>query len=165
MVRPFAPCAVLAALIALTGSPVLAGTARTVRASRQGDQNTPPRQAPPEARPAREVVTPSGLRYLDLVAGEGAEAAKGKAVDILYTGWLEDGTQFDASQDPTKPFTFRVEIDEVIRGWHEGVAGMKVGGRRRLVIPPDLGYGKQGAGGVVPPNATLIFEIELLDVR
>lgn len=161
MYRSFAPCALLAALIALAGSPVWAGSGRTARVSRQGDQNIPPQQD----RAAREVVTRSGLRYLDLQPGTGAEAREGKTVDVLYTGWLEDGTQFDASQDATRPFTFRIGIDEVIRGWHEGIAGMKVGGRRRLVIPPDLGYGKQGAGGVVPPNATLVFEVELLDVR
>ena len=164
MNRSFAPCAVLAALIALTASPAGAATAR----ARQGDQNTPPPAAgqPVEpGRPAREVLTRSGLRYLDLVPGEGKEATTGKTVDILYTGWLEDGIQFDASQDPTHPFTFRIDIDEVIKGWHEGIKGMKVGGRRKLVIPAELGYGKQGAGGVVPPNATLVFEIELLDVR
>lgn len=169
MVRPFVPCALLAAAIALAGSPAWSGPARTARASRQVDQATPtpppPTPVVEDARAGREVVTRSGLRYLDLVTGQGDEAAKGKTVDVLYTGWLEDGTRFDASQDPTRPFTFRIDIDEVIRGWHEGIAGMKVGGRRRLVIPPELGYGKQGAGGVVPPNATLIFEIELLDVR
>ena len=164
MNRPFAPCAVLAALSALTASPAGAATAR----ARQGDQNTPPPAAgqPGEpGRPAREVLTRSGLRYLDLVPGQGKEATTGKTVDILYTGWLEDGIQFDASQDPTHPFTFRIDIDEVIKGWHEGVKGMRVGGRRKLVIPAELGYGKQGAGGVVPPNATLVFEVELLDVR
>ena len=167
MHRPFASCALLAALLALTGSPAGA------RPTRQDKSATPPPAANQEgsqqdgnqARPAREIVTRSGLRYLDLQLGQGAEAAEGKAVDILYTGWLEDGTQFDASQDPTHPFTFRIGIDEVIKGWHEGITGMKVGGRRRLVIPAELGYGKQGAGGVVPPNATLVFEVELLDVR
>lgn len=170
MNRPFAPCAVLAALIALAGSPAGAAATR----ARQGDQNTPPPAAGQPGQPgqpaetgraAREVRTRSGLRYLDLVPGEGKEATTGRTVDILYTGWLEDGIQFDASQDPTHPFTFRIDIDEVIQGWHEGVKGMRVGGRRKLVIPPELGYGKQGAGGVVPPNATLVFEIELLDVR
>lgn len=162
MYRPFASRALLAVLLALTGWAAEAG----VRPARQGDRNTTPTPAPAEPeRPGREVVTRSGLRYLDLQPGQGAEAAEGKAVDILYTGWLEDGAQFDASQDPTHPFTFRIGIDEVIKGWHEGIAGMKVGGRRRLVIPAELGYGKQGAGGVVPPNATLVFEVELLDVR
>jgi FKBP-type peptidyl-prolyl cis-trans isomerase FkpA len=115
--------------------------------------------------PAREVVTPSGLRYMDLKVGEGTEAGEGKTVEVHYIGWLEDGKKFDSSQDPSHPFTFRIGIDEVIKGWHEGIAGMKVGGKRRLVIPPDLGYGKQGAGGVIPPNATLVFEVELVNVR
>lgn len=169
MYRPFASRALLAVLLALTGGwAAEAG----VRPARQGDRNTTPPPAPPaagpevnQARPAREVVTRSGLRYLDLHPGQGTEATEGRAVDILYTGWLDNGIQFDASQDPTHPFTFRIGIDEVIKGWHEGITGMKVGGRRRLVIPAELGYGKQGAGGVVPPNATLVFEVELLDVR
>lgn len=175
MQRPFAPCALLAAVLALTGSPAGASGARGASPARQGDRSaTPPparsvnkegSQGGNKERPAREVVTRSGLRYLDLHPGHGVEAAAGKTVDILYTGWLEDGTRFDASQDPTHPFTFRLGIDEVIKGWHEGIAGMKAGGRRRLVIPAELGYGKQGAGGVVPPSATLVFEIELLDVR
>ncbi len=155
MHRPFAPCALLTALLALTGSP--AGAAGASQEGNQQEEN--------KERPSREIVTRSGLRYLDLHPGQGTEATASKTVDILYTGWLEDGTQFDASQDPTHPFTFRIGIDEVVKGWHEGITGMKVGGRRRLVIPADLGYGKQGAGGVVPPNATLVFEIELLEVR
>lgn len=165
MYRPFASRALLAVLLALAG--LSAGAAEAgVRPARQGGRNATPPPAPAEPeRMAQEVVTRSGLRYLELQPGQGTEATAGKTVDILYTGWLEDGTQFDASQDPTHPFTFRIGIDEVIKGWHEGITGMKVGGRRRLVIPAELGYGKQGAGGVVPPNATLVFEVELLDVR
>jgi FKBP-type peptidyl-prolyl cis-trans isomerase len=112
----------------------------------------------------KEIVTKTGLRYADLKVGDGAEAQPGKTVDVDYTGWLEDGTKFDAS-DRSKPLTFRIGIDEVIQGWHEGITGMRVGGRRRLVIPPELGYGKQGAGEVIPRNATLVYEVELLDVR
>jgi FKBP-type peptidyl-prolyl cis-trans isomerase len=112
----------------------------------------------------KEIVTKTGLRYADLKVGEGAEAQPGKTVDVDYTGWLKDGTKFDAS-DRSKPFTFRIGIDEVIQGWHEGITGMRVGGKRRLVIPPELGYGKQGAGEVIPRNATLIYEVELLGVR
>ncbi|HEX3129286.1 MAG TPA: FKBP-type peptidyl-prolyl cis-trans isomerase [Thermoanaerobaculia bacterium] len=124
------------------------------------------RQAGPEATPAgKEVVTSSGLRYIDEKVGSGAEAGPGKTVEVLYTGWLEDKTTFDSSLDPNHPFRFRIGIDEVIQGWHEGITGMKAGGKRRLIVPPDLGYGSQGAGRVVPGNATLVFEVELLAVK
>jgi FKBP-type peptidyl-prolyl cis-trans isomerase len=113
----------------------------------------------------QEITTPSGLRYTDLVNGQGDEARPGKTVDVHYTGWLENGTKFDSSLDRGRPFSFGLGGGQVIRGWDEGVAGMKVGGKRRLTIPADLGYGARGAGGVIPPNATLIFEVELLGVR
>ena len=112
-----------------------------------------------------EITTASGLRYTDLATGDGAEAVPGKTVDVHYTGWLENGTKFDSSLDRRQPFSFALGGGQVIRGWDEGVAGMKVGGKRRLVIPSSLGYGARGAGGVIPPNATLIFEVELLRVR
>jgi FKBP-type peptidyl-prolyl cis-trans isomerase FkpA len=112
-----------------------------------------------------EVVAASGLKYVDLEVGQGAEAQAGKVVEVHYTGWLENGTKFDSSLDRRQPFSFHLGAGEVIKGWDEGVAGMKVGGRRRLVIPAHLGYGQRGAGGVIPPNATLIFEVELLGVR
>jgi FKBP-type peptidyl-prolyl cis-trans isomerase len=113
-------------------------------------------------------TTPSGLQYEDTVAGAGAEAAKGNQVSVHYTGWLYTngvaGAKFDSSKDRGQPFRFSLGGGQVIRGWDEGVAGMKVGGTRRLVIPPELGYGVRGAGGVIPPNATLLFEVELLAV-
>ena len=113
-------------------------------------------------------TTPSGLQYEDTIAGSGAEAAKGNLVSVHYTGWLYTsgtaGAQFDSSKDRGQPFKFSLGGGQVIRGWDEGVAGMKVGGTRRLVIPPEMGYGARGAGGVIPPNATLLFEIELLSV-
>lgn len=113
-------------------------------------------------------TTPSGLQYEDTVTGSGAEAAKGNNVAVHYTGWLYNngvaGAKFDSSKDRGQPFRFSLGGGQVIRGWDEGVAGMKVGGTRRLVIPPDLGYGTRGAGGVIPPNATLLFEVELLAV-
>jgi FKBP-type peptidyl-prolyl cis-trans isomerase FkpA len=109
-------------------------------------------------------TTPNGLTYQDLTEGAGAEAAKGMQVSVHYTGWLMDGTKFDSSKDRNQPFDFPLGAGQVIRGWDEGVAGMKVGGTRKLTIPPSLGYGARGAGGVIPPNATLVFEVELLGV-
>jgi len=108
---------------------------------------------------------PDGLRYTDDQVGTGSEAQAGKTVSVHYTGWLLDGTKFDSSKDRNQPFSFPLGRGQVIKGWDEGVAGMKVGGKRTLVIPPDLGYGARGAGGVIPPNATLKFEVELLDVK
>jgi peptidylprolyl isomerase len=109
--------------------------------------------------------TASGLRYRDDVEGTGQEARRGDQVVVHYTGTLENGRKFDSSRDRNKPFEFALGTGTVIRGWDEGVAGMKVGGRRTLVIPPDLGYGARGAGGVIPPNSTLVFDVELIDVR
>jgi FKBP-type peptidyl-prolyl cis-trans isomerase FkpA len=110
-------------------------------------------------------ITDSGLKVEELVEGDGAIAAAGKQVVVHYTGWLTDGRKFDSSHDRAEPFDFALGRGHVIRGWDEGVAGMKVGGRRRLTIPPQLGYGARGAGGVIPPNATLVFEVELLEIR
>ena len=106
----------------------------------------------------------SGLQYDDLQEGSGAVAAAGKTVEVHYTGWLKDGTKFDSSLGRGKPFSFKLGAGQVIQGWDEGVAGMKVGGKRKLVIPPALGYGAHGAGGAIPPNAELTFEVELLRV-
>ncbi len=110
-------------------------------------------------------TTPSGLQYDDEVVGTGTEATAGRSVRVHYTGWLTDGTKFDSSRDRNQPFDFHLGAGRVIKGWDEGVAGMKVGGKRKLTIPPDLGYGARGAGGVIPPNATLVFDVELLDVH
>ncbi|AGW91478.1 MULTISPECIES: FKBP-type peptidyl-prolyl cis-trans isomerase [Cupriavidus] len=113
-------------------------------------------------------TTPSGLQYEDTTVGSGAEATAGNHVTVHYTGWLYEngqaGRKFDSSKDRNDPFVFPLGAGHVIRGWDEGVQGMKVGGVRRLVIPADLGYGARGAGGVIPPNATLLFEVELLAV-
>lgn len=115
------------------------------------------------------TTTPSGLQYDDVVVGSGAEAKAGQNVTVHYTGWLRNddgskGAKFDSSKDRNDPFEFALGAGMVIRGWDEGVQGMKVGGTRQLVIPADLGYGARGAGGVIPPNATLIFDVELLGV-
>ena len=110
------------------------------------------------------ITTESGLQYEELTEGTGAEAAAGQTVSVHYTGWLTDGQKFDSSKDRNQPFEFSLGAGMVIRGWDEGVQGMKVGGVRKLTSPPELGYGARGAGGVIPPNATLVFEVELLDV-
>jgi len=114
---------------------------------------------------AQEVTTPSGLKYNDDKVGDGASPSQGQRVSVHYTGWLTDGTKFDSSRDRGQPFQFTIGRGEVIKGWDEGVASMKVGGKRKLTIPPELGYGARGAGGVIPPNATLVFDVELLDVK
>ncbi len=112
-----------------------------------------------------ETTTASGLKYTDVKTGEGETVTgRGQTVSVHYTGWLEDDTKFDSSRDRDDPFSFPVDSGYVIPGWDEGVVGMQVGGIRRLVIPPELGYGAQGAGGVIPPDATLVFEIELLEI-
>jgi len=110
------------------------------------------------------IKTASGLQIEELVVGQGAEARAGQKVSVHYTGWLTDGKKFDSSHDRKQAFDFPLGKGNVIRGWDEGVAGMKVGGKRKLTIPSELGYGARGAGGVIPPNATLVFEVELLKV-
>ncbi len=115
------------------------------------------------------VTLPSGVKYHDSAVGTGAEAVAGKSVTVNYTGWLDNGGQkgrkFDSSLDRNEPFSFALGAHQVIAGWDQGVAGMHVGGKRTLVIPPEEGYGARGAGGVIPPNATLIFDVELLGVH
>jgi peptidylprolyl isomerase len=130
-----------------------------------------PTAAPQTVAEGDYTTTTSGLRYYDLQVGTGAEAMTGRTVLVHYTGWLTDGTRFDSSRQPRRPmgrqepFSFRLGGGEVIKGWDEGVAGMRVGGKRQLVIPSTLAYGDRGAGQVIPPGATLIFEVELVEVR
>ncbi|TAF02349.1 MAG: FKBP-type peptidyl-prolyl cis-trans isomerase [Nostocales cyanobacterium] len=115
----------------------------------------------------KNVTTPSGLKYIELAEGkkEGATPQKGQTVVVHYTGTLEDGTKFDSSRDRNQPFKFKLGVGQVIKGWDEGLSTMKVGGRRQLIIPSELGYGARGAGGVIPPNATLLFDVELLGIE
>jgi peptidylprolyl isomerase len=118
-----------------------------------------------EKKGEKVITTDSGLKYVDVVVGTGASPVKGKQVKVHYTGTLENGTKFDSSVDRKQPFSFIIGVGQVIKGWDEGVMGMKVGGKRKLIIPANLGYGARGAGGVIPPNATLLFDVELLDVQ
>lgn len=114
---------------------------------------------------SNEVTTPSGLKYTDVAVGDGALAKAGDKVQVHYTGTLENGKKFDSSRDRGIPFAFQVGVGQVIKGWDEGIAGMKVGGQRKLVIPANLGYGASGAAGVIPPNATLLFDVELIGIK
>jgi len=151
-----------------------------------GNGNPPPALAMPEALPEEQpaipatpvevsqkpsttlddwIITPSGLRYQELQPGKGASPQRGQTAVVHYVGTLANGQKFDSSYDRNQPFRFRVGVGQVIKGWDEGVASMKVGGKRRLEIPPELGYGARGAGGVIPPNATLYFDVELLAIQ
>ncbi|MEK6532470.1 MAG: FKBP-type peptidyl-prolyl cis-trans isomerase [Nitrospirota bacterium] len=117
------------------------------------------------ASEGKEITTSSGLQYIDQVVGTGDTAKAGQTVSVHYTGWLTNGKKFDSSVDRGQPFSFRLGVGQVIKGWDEGVQGMKVGGKRKLTIPSNLGYGARGAGGLIPPHATLVFDVELLGVQ
>src|SRR5205823_5207766 len=121
---------------------------------------------PQDKKDEKVITTKSGLKYVELKEGTGDEAKAGQTVEVHYTGWLKDGKKFDSSKDRNQPFSFPLGAGRVIKGWDEGVAGMKVGGKRKLIIPPDLAYGKRGAGnGLIPPDAELTFEVELLGIK
>ncbi len=143
-----------------------AGTLATKKTAKRAAKKTG--TAAKKGVPAKErkiVTTPSGLQYEEVVEGQGPQLKPGDTVVVHYTGWLTNGKKFDSSHDRGQPFEFTVGQGQVIKGWDEGVGSMKVGGKRKLTIPPDLAYGARGAGGVIPPNAVLIFDVELLRIK
>ena len=146
---------------AASGSGATSATGTTSTSTSTTSQTS----AAAETAAPKEVTMANGLKYVDLKVGDGTIAEAGKTATVHYTGWLTDGTKFDSSVDSGRPFSFRLGGGQVIRGWDEGVKGMRVGGKRKLTIPPDLGYGQAGAGGVIPPNATLVFDVELLEIH
>lgn len=142
----------------------IAGLSMTTTLLVAQDAAKPPAGAPAAAEQAKERTTPSGLKIIDTASGDGT-AKTGDTVWVHYTGTLDNGTKFDSSLDRGEPFSFVLGEGRVIKGWDEGVVGMKVGDKRTLIIPPQLGYGAQGAGGTIPPNATLHFDIEMLGFK
>ena len=151
-------------LICLAG--VLVALAFSAQASKvQGKEDNSKRSKMMAQANPNAVKTPSGLSYVDEVVGSGPSPQSGQTVSVHYTGWLTNGQKFDSSLDRGAPFEFVLGQGNVIRGWDEGVASMKVGGKRRLTIPPQLAYGASGVGNTIPPNATLVFEVQLLGVR
>jgi peptidylprolyl isomerase len=141
---------------------LVAGSASSALAA---DKKKPAKAAKVPKGKGKVVTTASGLKYEEIVVGKGASPSSGKTVVVHYTGWLTDGKKFDSSRDRGQPFEFVIGQGNVIKGWDEGVMSMKIGGRRKLTIPPGLAYGERGAGGVITPNSTLIFDVELLGVK
>jgi FKBP-type peptidyl-prolyl cis-trans isomerase len=160
--------ALLVSAFALSGCGQKAAEQPTQPAAEAPPAEAPAAEAPAEPAPeakGEKTEDVTKLKIEDIKKGTGATAEKDKLVTVHYTGWLTDGTKFDSSKDRGEPFMFPLGAGQVIPGWDEGVQGMKVGGIRKLIIPPDMGYGDQGAGDTIPPGATLVFEVELLDVQ
>ncbi|MBW4553341.1 MAG: FKBP-type peptidyl-prolyl cis-trans isomerase [Aphanocapsa sp. GSE-SYN-MK-11-07L] len=168
-------CALVLLVAQLTNStPAIAASAKDLMPASQSSQTTvaptapapqPPSTMTTESAASDFNTTASGLKYRDLVAGTGKSPESGQTVVVDYTGTLTDGKKFDSSRDRGQPFEFRIGVGQVIKGWDEGVGTMKVGGRRELVIPPELAYGSRAVGGVIPANSTLVFDVELLSVK
>ena len=147
-----------------TGRPSQESTPSGAQSSAQPSQSRVSQEATAASSEGNAGKT-AGLVTIDEVVGDGPSAKSGDRVTVHYTGWLLDGTKFDSSKDRNQPFSFSLGAGNVISGWDQGVVGMKVGGKRKLTVPPELGYGARGAGGVIPPNATLVFEVELLKIN
>ena len=165
MIRPVVVGVVLAATAVSSPRADTSGGAKTAAKAAQNPTAKTPKAIKADKGAAKVITNPSGLKYIDEKVGTGASPEKGKRVKVHYTGTLTDGKKFDSSVDRKEPFEFVIGIGQVIRGWDEGVMSMKVGGKRKLIIPAALGYGARGAGGVIPPNAELHFDVELLDVQ
>jgi peptidylprolyl isomerase len=162
---PFAAPALGALLAVAAPHAVRADAAVPSGAGGQKDAKKGKDNKKADAKEGKVITTPSGLQYSDVKEGNGAQPSKGRRVTVHYTGTLKDGRKFDSSRDRDEPFSFVIGVGQVIKGWDEGVMSMKVGGRRQLVIPSQLGYGERGFGSIIPPNSELHFDVELLGVE
>jgi peptidylprolyl isomerase len=159
-------CAALVLFAQFTNPPAAIADTQPIQVAMNTNKPAPKPTTTTKKKPMSEpVTTASGLKYTEVAVGTGATPATGQTVEVHYTGTLENGTKFDSSRDRGQTFKFQIGVGQVIKGWDEGVGSMKVGGRRNLTIPPNLGYGASGAGGVIPPNATLLFDVELIGVK